>query len=164
MSVVVGNAVDAARAVNGHGDLVGEGEFRVVRRIGEVVYKVGRTREEQAQHSEDMHLWAKEYEPNRFELEIADSARPRLPAALAIPEITHYVADGRTVNAMPFVEGMPMGECICVDLTDPDGDHAESHLPPDVLAAFHAAGVGDLQLGNVILGTDGVYYAVDCAW
>jgi hypothetical protein len=150
--------------MRGDGELVGEGEFRVVRRLGDVAYKVSRTPEDQAQHSEDMHEWAADYDANRFEVQTAETARPNLPQGLAIPEITHYVVDGRTINAMPFVRGRPMGECSCLDDTDPDEDHDEKHLPRDVLDAIQAAGVGDLQQGNVILGAEGTYYVVDCAW
>lgn len=94
--MTVGTAKDAARALPGGGELVGEGEFRVVPRIGSVVYKVGRTREEQALYSDDMHLWADDYEPNRFELDVASRARPLLPPVLAVPEIARYVLEGRT--------------------------------------------------------------------
>jgi hypothetical protein len=161
--MTVGNAEDAARALRGEGELVGEGEFRVVRRIGAVAYKVARSREEQAEYSDDMHLWSDDHEPNRFEIENADRARQQLPTGLAIPDITHYVVDGRTINAMPYVDGTEMGVCIWGEEHEQDG-HDETCLPPEVVAGFDGAGLGDLQLGNVILGRDGVYYAVDCAW
>ena len=84
----VGSLADARAAlVLGDGTFVGEGNWRRVMRIGDVVYKMDRT-------SAGM---------NEVEHRVAEAGRAKPPPNIHIPEITLYDVDGVPVLAMPYI-------------------------------------------------------------
>jgi hypothetical protein len=138
---MIGNETDAARALAGVGEYVGEGHTRTVYRIGDVVYKVAR-------HSAS---------ENVTEYDNANELRPHTPDNVVVPEMSlHHVA-GTIVLAMPFINGKSMGECM--GQYGMDCDHSDCYSP-GMRNALDDLNNDATSYGNVI-HSDGIYYLID---
>lgn len=141
---MVGSLDGAKAALNGDGTLIGEGEFRRVRRIGDVVYKLQKN---------------KRHATNEVEFHIAESSRGSLPHFLRIPQVTLHEVGGELVIAMPFVHGVAMRSCPTLD-GFPCEDNCAACLPSDVLTAIAAITPDGISIGNTLRDGD-IYTIID---
>jgi len=141
--MTIGNANDAARAIAGDFDFIGEGCTRHAYVHNGIVYKV-----------EDVPG------ANYSEYENASRVRATVPFPFVVPDMElHYVGNS-CVLAMPFVEGNPTGECIGEYLgTGCDCD--DPCMPHDIAYQANAINGDALSGGNTIKGNDGMDYIID---
>lgn len=140
----IGSLADARAAlVFDEGSLIGEGNWRRVRRMGDVVYKIDRT-------SSRM---------NEVELRVAEAGRAKLPPQIRIPPMTLHDVDGVDVLAMPFIEGVEVAICPEDDDLGPCDD-CSTCLPTDVARQIEAVTPDGVVKGNTIRQGD-VYVIID---
>lgn len=139
---MVGNENDAARALTGDLEFLGEGCTRRVYVDNDraVVYKV--------EHF-DTEV---DHTSNYDEVETAARLMGTLPSGYALPNMTLY---DNGVLAMDYIDGELLGECFCVQ--------GEEHLYclPEHMASFLSTVSEDcLTWGNTCM-RDGILYLID---
>jgi hypothetical protein len=140
----IGSLAEArAVLIYGEGTLVGEGNWRRVRRIGDVVYKIDRT-------SSSM---------NEVEYKVAEAGRAKLPPQILIPPMTLHDVDGVDVLAMPYIDGVQVGICPEDDDLGPCDD-CSTCLPTGVARQIEAVTPDGVIKGNTIRQGD-VYVIID---
>lgn len=137
-----GNATDAARAIAGDLDYIGEGCMRTVYRCGDIVYKV------------ENAIGA-----NADEYRNAAAIRATVPYPFVIPDMSLHYVGSACVLAMPFIDGEPTGECIG-DFIGTGCDCDSPCMSPEIAYAANAINGDALSWGNTIV-KDGTYYIID---
>jgi hypothetical protein len=141
---MIGTIEEAEYALAGESHFLARGTARDVYIADGIVYKV------------EIESGSNDYEIDN----LIRLSNMTLPPMLAVPEWNVYNVDGRSVIAMPFIEGREVGECYC-DFTGTECDcPPDSKAPISVIAACQSVGITDLSVGNLIY-RDGIYYIVD---
>lgn len=123
--------------------VIGQGNFRRVHSDGKNVYKV--------EYGEGIDLCSNRAEYDNFNI----LRNTRLPANVSLPAFCRYgIEDGINYVDMPYIDGVPMGECFCLP-----GEPHLGCLPPGMERDLNAIGI-DCAYGNIIL-RDSTYYLID---
>lgn len=129
------------------GVYLGEGSTRKAYRLNDTVYKVC--------------LSPSMDKVNRREIANRQEALAKnIREDVIIPEITSYVVEGRVVNATPYVNGIPTGECVgnLMDIGCDCGDML--CLSPEMVQYLDGIYIDSVSYGNTIV-KDGLYYLID---
>lgn len=138
---MIGNEEDAALALEGEAEYVGEGCTRTVYRVGDVVYKV------------EVHPGA-----NNSEYLNGLDLRENVPASVIIPPMSLYF-DGK-VLAMPYIEGETRDECMARYVNTPDACDHTACYDDETHTMLSRINYDAVSYGNVVY-RGGFYYMID---
>lgn len=139
---MTGSLRGARFALAGLLPIIGSGNYRIVYREADTVYKV--------EYDDGIEFHSNRSEYDNWSVLNAMS----LPDNVAIPDVSIYRLDGIDVIAMPYITGTPTGECFCLP-----GEAHYRCLPPGLERDLLALGI-DAAYGNLI-ESGGTYWLVD---